>query len=443
MKKLVILGCGESGLGTALLAIEKGFKVFVSDSGPINDRYKQDLIKYRIDWEQGKHSESKICDADLVMKSPGISTNSFVVKQLLSKNIPVISEIEFASKFTTSKLICITGSNGKTTTAMMTYNILKEAGFNVVLAGNIGKSFASTIELKPEYFVLELSSFQLDGIINFSPHIAVITNITEDHLDRYDNKFENYVRSKFRIVMNQTEDDYLIYNSDDPVIQAYIDSNTIKPKLIPFSVKKILSKGVFLDNNTIKIINKKKTILMPTTNLSLDGKHNVKNAMAAATVANLLKIRKDTIRESLECFQGAEHRLEHFLKINKVQYINDSKATNVNATYYALESMNSPTVWIVGGVDKGNDYSSLYHFVNEKVKAIICLGKQNEKLFENFESMVETIVETSLMTEAVGIAYKIAKAGDNVLLSPACASFDLFESYEDRGQQFKAAVRQL
>ena len=261
MKKLVILGCGESGLGTALLAIEKGFKVFVSDSGPINDRYKQDLIKNRIDWEQGKHTESKICDADLVMKSPGISTNSLVVKQLLSKNIPVISEIEFAFKFTTSKLICITGSNGKTTTAMMTYNILKEAGFNAVLAGNIGKSFASTIELKPEYFVLELSSFQLDGIINFSPHIAVITNITEDHLDRYDNKFENYVRSKFRIVMNQTEDDYLIYNSDDPVIQAYIDSNTIKPKLIPFSVKRILSKGVFLDNNTIKIINKKKQFL--------------------------------------------------------------------------------------------------------------------------------------------------------------------------------------
>lgn len=443
MKQLVVLGAGESGIGTALLAIEKGFNVFVSDYGNINSKYKDVLINYEIEWEEGKHTSSKILKADLVMKSPGISDYVPIIKKILSNKIPVISEIEFASKFTSSKIIGITGSNGKTTTTMMVHQILKDAEIDVLMAGNIGDSFAKEIKNNPEFFVLELSSFQLDGIKLFRPNIAIITNITPDHLDRYDNNFENYIESKFRIVMNQTDSDYLIYNADDPAIISFLKSNKIQSQLIPFSINKTFDFGTYYKDNNIIIKLKNKSILMPTSNLALEGKHNIKNAMAAATVANLLKIRKDTIRESLECFQGAEHRLENVLKINKVKYINDSKATNVNATYFALESMTSPTVWIVGGIDKGNDYSVLYPFVNEKVKAIICLGKQNNKLFKNFQSMVDTIVETQFMSEAVKIAYKIAEAGDNVLLSPACSSFDLFENYEDRGQQFKASVRKL
>ena len=443
MKQLVVLGAGESGIGTALLAIEKGFNVFVSDYGNINSKYKDVLINYEIEWEEGKHTSSKILKADLVMKSPGISDYVPIIKKILSNKIPVISEIEFASKFTSSKIIGITGSNGKTTTTMMVHQILKDAEIDVLMAGNIGDSFAKEIKNNPEFFVLELSSFQLDGIKLFRPNIAIITNITPDHLDRYDNNFENYIESKFRIVMNQTDSDYLIYNADDPAIISFLKSNKIQSQLIPFSINKTFDFGTYYKDNNIIIKLKNKSILMPTSNLALEGKHNIKNAMAAATVANLLKIRKDTIRESLECFQGAEHRLENVLKINKVKYINDSKATNVNATYFALESMTSPTVWIVGGIDKGNDYSVLYPFVNEKVKAIICLGKQNDKLFKNFQSMVDTIVETQFMSEAVKIAYKIAEAGDNVLLSPACSSFDLFENYEDRGQQFKASVRKL
>ena len=443
MKQLVVLGAGESGIGTALLAIEKGFNVFVSDYGSIKSKYKDVLINYEIEWEEGKHTSSKILKADLVMKSPGISDYVPIIKKILSNKIPVISEIEFASKFTSSKIIGITGSNGKTTTTMMVHQILKDAEIDVLMAGNIGDSFAKEIKNNPEFFVLELSSFQLDGIKLFSPNIAIITNITPDHLDRYDNNFENYVESKFRIVMNQTNSDYLIYNADDPAIISFLKSNKIQSQLIPFSINKTFDFGTYYKDNNIIIKLKNKSILMPTSNLALEGKHNIKNAMAAATVAHLLKIRKDTIRESLECFQGAEHRLENVLKINKVKYINDSKATNVNATYFALESMTSPTVWIVGGIDKGNDYSVLYPFVNEKVKAIICLGKQNNKLFKNFQSMVDTIVETQFMSEAVKIAYKIAEAGDNVLLSPACSSFDLFENYEDRGQQFKASVRKL
>ena len=443
MKQLVVLGAGESGIGTALLAIEKGFNVFVSDYGSIKSKYKDVLINYEIEWEEGKHTSSKILKADLVMKSPGISDYVPIIKKILSNKIPVISEIEFASKFTSSKIIGITGSNGKTTTTMMVHQILKDAEIDVLMAGNIGDSFAKEIKNNPEFFVLELSSFQLDGIKLFSPNIAIITNITPDHLDRYDNNFENYVESKFRIVMNQTNSDYLIYNADDPAIISFLKSNKIQSQLIPFSINKTFDFGTYYKDNNIIIKLKNKSILMPTSNLALEGKHNIKNAMAAATVAHLLKIRKNTIRESLECFQGAEHRLENVLKINKVKYINDSKATNVNATYFALESMTSPTVWIVGGIDKGNDYSVLYPFVNEKVKAIICLGKQNDKLFKNFQSMVDTIVETQFMSEAVKIAYKIAEAGDNVLLSPACSSFDLFENYEDRGQQFKASVRKL
>ncbi len=443
MKNLVILGAGESGIGTALLGIDKGFKVFVSDYGRIKKVYKDVLKYYEIEWEEEKHTSSKILNADIVMKSPGISDLVPIVKELLSNGIPVISEIEFASQFTTSKIIGVTGSNGKTTTTMMIYEILKKANINVTIAGNIGNSFAKEIKKKSDVFVLELSSFQLDGIKTFCPKIAIITNITPDHLDRYDNNFDNYVASKFRIAMNQTKSDYLIYDADDTVINSFLKSNKIQSQLIPISLFKTFENGTYYENNKIIIRNKNKSILMSKSNLALEGKHNIKNAMAAATAAHLLKIRKETIRESLECFQGAEHRLENVLKINKVQYINDSKATNVNATYFALESMNSPTVWIVGGVDKGNDYSVLYPFVNEKVRAIICLGKQNQKLFENFESMVEIIVETHFMSEAVKIAYNIAEAGDNVLLSPACSSFDLFENFEDRGQQFKASVRKL
>ena len=326
---------------------------------------------------------------------------------------------------------------------MMTNHILNQAKFDVVMGGNIGDSFAGLIHKDPDYFVLELSSFQLDGIKNFRPHIAVLTNITPDHLDRYANKFENYIASKFRIILNQTKQDYLIYDADDEVISTYLQTHPIQSTLVPFSLTKTLAQGTYLNEKEIIIKLIKEENIMPTTNLALEGKHNIKNAMAAATVAHLLKIRKETIRESLECFQGAEHRLEHVLKINKVQYINDSKATNVNATYFALESMSAPTVWIVGGVDKGNDYSALFPFINEKVKAIICLGKDNEALFQNFEQMVDIIVETQYMSEAVKIAYNIATAGENVLLSPACASFDLFKNYEDRGHQFKSAVRAL
>jgi UDP-N-acetylmuramoylalanine--D-glutamate ligase len=443
MKRLVVLGGGESGVGTALLGKEKGFDVFVSDFGTLKKVYKDVLKHNEIEWEEGKHTASKILNADVVMKSPGISEQVPIVKALLETGISVISEIEFAAQFTSADIIGITGSNGKTTTTMMTNHILNQAKFDVVMGGNIGDSFAGLIHKDPDYFVLELSSFQLDGIKNFRPHIAVLTNITPDHLDRYANKFENYIASKFRIILNQTKQDYLIYDADDEVISTYLQTHPIQSTLVPFSLTKTLAQGTYLNEKEIIIKLIKEENIMPTTNLALEGKHNIKNAMAAATVAHLLKIRKETIRESLECFQGAEHRLEHVLKINKVQYINDSKATNVNATYFALESMSAPTVWIVGGVDKGNDYSALFPFVNEKVKAIICLGKDNEVLFQNFEQMVDIIVETQYMSEAVKIAYNIATAGENVLLSPACASFDLFKNYEDRGHQFKSAVRAL
>jgi UDP-N-acetylmuramoylalanine--D-glutamate ligase len=443
MKRLVVLGGGESGVGTALLGKEKGFDVFVSDFGTLKKVYKDVLKHNEIEWEEGKHTASKILNADVVMKSPGISEQVPIVKALLETGISVISEIEFAAQFTSADIIGITGSNGKTTTTMMTNHILNQAKFDVVMGGNIGDSFAGLIHKDPDYFVLELSSFQLDGIINFRPHIAVLTNITPDHLDRYANKFENYIASKFRIILNQTKQDYLIYDADDEVISTYLHTHPIQSTLVPFSLTKTLAQGTYLNEKEIIIKLIKEENIMPTTNLALEGKHNIKNAMAAATVAHLLKIRKETIRESLECFQGAEHRLEHVLKINKVQYINDSKATNVNATYFALESMSAPTVWIVGGVDKGNDYSALFPFINEKVKAIICLGKDNEALFQNFEQMVDIIVETQYMSEAVKIAYNIATAGENVLLSPACASFDLFKNYEDRGHQFKSAVRAL
>ena len=443
MKRLVILGGGESGVGAALLGKVKKYNVFLSDSGKIANKYKDVLIHNEIEWEDEGHTESEILTADLVVKSPGIPDHVSIVQKLQSATIPVVSEIEFAALYTTANIIGITGSNGKTTTTMMVYHILRQAGFDVAMGGNIGKSFAEQVLTNTANYVLELSSFQLDGIQDFRPHIAVITNITPDHLDRYDYNFENYITSKFRIVMNQTSDDYLLYDSDDEVITSYINSHPIQSTLVPFSLSKIVENGTYLEQNNIIIEFNNRDIIMPTSNLALEGKHNVKNAMAAATVAHLLKIRKATIRESLEGFQGAEHRLEQVLTINKVKYVNDSKATNVNATYYALESMNVPTVWIVGGVDKGNDYTSLFPFVNEKVKAIICLGKDNEALFDAFGNMVDIIIETQYMSEAVKIAYNVATAGEAVLLSPACASFDLFESYEDRGQQFKSAVRKL
>lgn len=443
MKKLVILGGGESGVGTALLGKAKGYEVFLSDRGKIKDHYKKVLIHNEIEFEDEQHTEGNILDADLVMKSPGIPDKAPLVKQIREQGIPVVSEIEFAAKFTEATIVGVTGSNGKTTTATLIHHILKQE-LEVGLSGNIGKSFAQQI-LEHDYpnYVLEISSFQLDDIVDFKPHIAILLNITPDHLDRYDYKFENYIASKFRIALNQTKDDYLIYDADDEVITEWLKSHTIQSTLLPFSLTKIIENGAYLDKEEIKITIDNKQIIMPTNNLTLEGKHNIKNQMAASTVAHLLKIRKQTIRESLENFQGVEHRLEHVLKINKVQYINDSKATNVNATYYALESMDAPTIWIVGGVDKGNDYKELFQFVNEKVKAIICLGVDNEKLMDTFGKMVDTIVETQYMSEAVKIAYKIAETGDSVLLSPACASFDLFESYEDRGRQFKDAVRNL
>ncbi len=443
MKLLVILGGGESGIGTALLGKEKGFEVFVSDNGNIKKKYKDVLIHNEIEWEEHLHSEDKILNANVVMKSPGIPDKAPLVMQLIEKDVSVVSEIEFASKFTEATLIGITGSNGKTTTATLAHHVLKN-DLDIGLAGNIGDSFAKQIfEENHSNYVLEISSFQLDGIEDFKPHIAVITNITPDHLDRYDYKFENYINSKFRIVKNQTKEDYLIYDADDEVISNWLKVNPVQSTLLPFSLTRVIDNGAYYKNNNIYITLNNNQIIMPTANLVLKGNHNIKNAMAASTIASLLGIRKSAIRECLENFQGVEHRLEHVLKINKVQYINDSKATNVNATYYALESMESPTVWIVGGEDKGNDYQELFSFVNEKVKAIICLGVDNEKLMNTFGNMVDIIVETQFMSEAIKIAYKVAEAGDNVLLSPACASFDLFNNYEDRGRQFKEAVRKL
>lgn len=442
--KLVILGAGESGVGTAILGKQKGYNVFVSDKGIIAKKYKKVLLNNNISFEEGNHTEVKIFDADLVMKSPGIPDSVNVVRALREKGILVISEIEFAAKFTNGVIVGITGSNGKTTTTMLVNNILKKAKLNVSMGGNIGNSFAQQVAEKDSAFhVLELSSFQLDGIEDFAPHIAIITNITPDHLDRYDYQFKNYINSKFRITKNQTEDDFLIYDADDEVILDWLKRNKVKATLVPFSLKKEVEKGVYLKEDTIIIKYKIEDTIMKTSNLALKGKHNTKNAMAAAMAASILKVRKDLIRESLEDFEGAEHRLEKVLTINGVDYINDSKATNVNATFYALDSMQSPTLWIVGGVDKGNDYLDLMPLVREKVKAIICLGVDNRKIVETFYNVVDLIVETAGAEEAVKVAYKIAEKGDNVLLSPACASFDLFENYEDRGNKFKQAVREL
>ncbi len=444
MSRLVILGGGESGVGTAILGKQNGYEVFVSDKGKIKEEYKDVLEHFEINWEEENHTESKILNASLVMKSPGIPDAVPLVKEIHDKGIPVISEIEFASKYTNATIIGITGSNGKTTTTMLAGHLLKEEGLHMGVAGNIGDSYAKMVaENNYDFYVLEISSFQLDGIVDFKPHIAILTNITPDHLDRYEYKFENYIASKFRIAKNQTKEDFLIYDADDEVISTWLAKNPVKSKLLPFSVKKQLKEGAYLKDDKI-IINIQNNILeMTTDTLALEGVHNLKNTMAAATAARLVSIRKETIRQSVANFQGVEHRLEKVLKIHHVQYINDSKATNVNATYYALESMKTATVWIVGGVDKGNDYTELMPFVREKVKAIICLGEDNSKIKDVFGNVVDLMVETYDMNEAVKVAYKIAERGETVLLSPACASFDLFDNYEDRGNQFKQAVKNL
>ena len=443
--RLVVLGGGESGVGTAILGQQKGYDVFVSDFGKINENYKKVLTINGIAWEDEKHTEEFILNADVVMKSPGIPEKAPIVKKLIEKGISVISEIEFAIQFTDAITVGITGSNGKTTTALLTYHLLKNAGLNVGLAGNIGNSFAWQVaENKHDIYVLELSSFQLDGIINYKPHIAIITNISPDHLDRYNYDYNLYINSKFRITKNQTETDYLIYDNEDIAIQNWLKNNTIKANKIHFSlVTKPENEGGFLEENNMNTKIKNDTFTMPINELALEGKHNIKNAMAATTVAQLLNIRKHIIRQSLSNFLGAEHRLEKVLKIQGVQYINDSKATNVNSVFYALDSMTTPTVWIVGGVDKGNDYDELMPLVREKVKAIVCIGVDNTKISNAFNNVVDVMVETNSMEDAVKIAHRLAEKGDTVLLSPACASFDLFDNYEDRGKQFKQAIYNL
>lgn len=444
MARLVILGGGESGVGTAILGKKKGFEVFVSDKGEIKEEYKKVLEHFEIEWESGIHTESKILNADVVMKSPGIPDKVALVQKLIEKGVSVVSEIEFASKYTSATLIGITGSNGKTTTTILTHHLLKNDGLNVGMAGNIGDSYAKMVaEQDFGHYVLEISSFQLDGIIDFKPYVAILTNITPDHLDRYEYKFENYIASKFRIAMNQDKNDYLIYDADDEVIKDWLKKHPVQSKLVPFSLKEKQEEGAWLENEIIKMNIEHKTLEMSTDILALDGQHNVKNTMAAGLAALLVNVRKETIRQSIQTFQGVPHRLEKVLKINHVEYINDSKATNVNATYYALDGIKKPIVWIVGGVDKGNDYKELMPMVREKVKAIVCLGMDNSKLKDVFGNVIDLMVETYSMEEAVKVAYKISERGDSVLLSPACASFDLFENYEDRGNQFKAAIKNL
>ncbi len=442
--RIVVLGAGESGVGTALLALKKGYSVFVSDFGAIAEKYKQVLINNDIEWEEKQHSEDKILNADVVMKSPGIPDKAPIVQKIIAAGIKVVSEIEFAYTFNKELSIAITGSNGKTTTTMLTYHLLKNGGLNVGLAGNIGDSYAEQVSIDPnKCYVLELSSFQLDGIEFYKPNIAVITNISPDHLDRYNYNYDNYIAAKFRITMNQTEEDYLIYDYDDVEIQKWLNTHETRAQKIPFSISNKLEKGVYVDNDKIVVDMSDEKFVLPINELALEGMHNVKNVMAAATIAQLKRIRKNSIRESLSNFQGVEHRLEKVAKIENVQYINDSKATNVNATFYALDSMKTPTVWIVGGVDKGNDYDELLPLVHEKVKAIVCLGLDNQKLKEAFSNIVDSLIEVHSMEEAVQQSKLLAESGDTVLLSPACASFDLFKNYEDRGEQFKEVVMKL
>ncbi len=444
-KRIVILGAGESGVGAAILAAKQEFDVFVSDRGKIKDKYKNVLYKSEIPFEEGRHTENLILNAGEVIKSPGIPDSVPIIKKLHEKGINVISEIEFAARYTNAKLICITGSNGKTTTTLLTWHIMKKAGVNVGLGGNIGQSFAWQVAEKEfDYWVLEISSFQLDGMFDFKADIAVLTNITPDHLDRYDNKFENYVQSKFRIIQNQTVDDAFIYCADDPVIKAELKKQKIKAKQFPFSIQKELKgNGAFIKASEILFNIKPNTFTMTLENLALQGRHNIYNSMAAGIATKYFNINKDVIKKSLSDFKNVEHRLEFVARIHGVEFINDSKATNVNAAWFALESMNSPVVWIAGGVDKGNDYDILKELVQKKVKAIVCLGKDCAKIKEAFSDIVEIIAETTSMEEAVHFGLHLGNKEDIVLLSPACASFDLFENFEDRGDQFKKEVRNL
>ncbi len=438
------MGAGESGVGTAILAKKKGWTVFVSDFGKIKQEYKNSLNKLKVEWEEGKHSMDRILSSDLVVKSPGIPDNAKNILRIKEKGINVISEIEFAGYYNTAKTICITGSNGKTTTTMMCFHILKKAGINVGLAGNIGESFAKQVANEDyDWYVLELSSFQLDGMFEFKADIAMLLNITPDHLDRYDYKMEKYTDSKFRIFQNQTENDWAIYNLDDPIIRKEINKKTILGKKAPFSMKKEVETGGYIKDEQLIITINNNNFTMSIHDLALKGKHNAQNSLASGIASRILEIRKESVRESLSDFVNVEHRLEFVAKVHGIEFINDSKATNVNSTWFALESMDKPTVWIVGGVDKGNDYSELSALVNDKVKAIICLGKDNTKIIETFKDEVETIVEANSALEAVAYGYRLAKKDETVLLSPACASFDLFENYEERGNEFKKAVRSL
>ena len=443
-KKIVILGAGESGVGSAVLALKKGFDVFVSDNGVIKDQYKEMLDKHGIKWEQGTHTEKKIFSADEVIKSPGIKENTPVVLKLREKGTHIISEIEFAGRYTKAVKICVTGSNGKTTVTNLLFHMLKKAGKNVAMTGNVGNSFAMAVAEGPyDYYVIELSSFQLDGMFDFRAEIAILMNITPDHLDRYGYNFQNYIDSKFRITQNQQKSDFFIYWADDPVIRAELAKKEYGGTMMAFSDISRKNMTAYIEDNELIIDYPRKTNLMTIHELALKGRHNTYNSMAAAIAGKVLNIRKDVIRESLTDFQGVEHRLEPVFKVSGINFINDSKATNVNSTWYALECMETDEIWIVGGVDKGNDYSELFPVVKEKVKAVVCLGKDNKKIIEAFKDKVPTIVETTSMEEAVRSSYYLAKKGETVLLSPCCASFDLFNNYEDRGRQFKAAVRNL
>jgi UDP-N-acetylmuramoylalanine--D-glutamate ligase len=442
--RLAVLGAGESGVGAAYLAQQKGYDVFVSDFGAIADHYKKQLQDWNIRFEEGGHTEAEILSAVEVVKSPGIPDKAPIVKKLMEAKIPVISEIEFAGRYTDAKMICITGSNGKTTTASLTYHILKDGGLNVGLAGNIGKSFAYQVATESyEYYVLEISSFMLDNMYQFKADIAVLLNITPDHLDRYDYKLENYAASKFRITQNQTEADYYIYCADDAETLKVMEGKTTAAQQLPFSIEKTIETGAYLDKDNIVINIHQQHFQMSITELALQGKHNLYNSMASGIVAKVLELRNETMRESMGNFRNIEHRLEFVAKISGIAFINDSKATNVNSTWYALESMSTPVVLILGGVDKGNDYSMLKELVRQKVKAIVCLGKDNKRIHDAFEDETEIIVNTGSASEAAQVAYHLAEKGDTVLLSPACASFDLFKNYEDRGRQFKDAVKEL
>lgn len=444
MKRIVVLGAGESGTGAAVLAKQKGFDVFVTDKGAIKQKYKDVLSHHEIKWEEQQHTESLVLNADEVIKSPGIPGKAPLVQQLKKQGTPVISEIEFAARYTNAKMICITGSNGKTTTTTLVHHILKKVGLNVAMGGNVGHSFAKLVaEGNYDYYVLELSSFQLDDMYEFRADIAILTNITPDHLDRYDYKLEKYAASKFRITQNQCPEDAFIFCLDDEVTKDEMKKHTIRAKQYPFSIRERVAEGAWLNENEILLTINNTQLSMTIEELALQGKHNVYNSMAAGIAGRLLEVRKEVIRESLSDVQNVEHRMEFVARINNVDFINDSKATNVNSTWYALESVNTPVVWIVGGVDKGNDYTSLLELVKAKVKAIIVLGTENAKIIKTFTGKTDTIVEAATAQEAVNLAYRLAVKGDTVLLSPACASFDLFENYEDRGQQFKAAVRSL